>query len=77
MHDPNFAEQLIVVLTAIFASVGAAGIPNAGLVTQYIALLITVDCFFYRCRTAIGNMTVSALVDGKQRHFGEAKFKKL
>lgn len=78
----SLPQQLIVVLTSIFASVGAAGIPEAGLVTmtlvftavglptQYIALLVTVDWFLDRCRTAInvmGDMTVSALLDGKQR----------
>lgn len=62
---------------------GAAGIPNAGLVTmtlvfravglptQYIALLVTVDWFLDRCRTAInvmGDMTIIALIDGKQRY---------
>lgn len=78
----SLPQQLIVVLTSIFASVGAAGIPEAGLVTmtlvftsvglptQYIALLVTVDWFLDRCRTAInvmGDMTVSCLLDGKQR----------
>ncbi|RCJ32900.1 sodium:dicarboxylate symporter [Nostoc minutum NIES-26] len=77
----NLGQQLVVVLTSIFASVGAAGIPNAGLVTmtlvftsvglptEYIALLVTVDWFLDRCRTAInvmGDMTVSALLDGKK-----------
>ncbi|MBU7582245.1 MAG: dicarboxylate/amino acid:cation symporter [Nostoc sp. TH1S01] len=77
----NLGQQLIVVLTSIFASVGAAGIPNAGLVTmtlvftsvrlptEYIALLVTVDWFLDRCRTAInvmGDMTVSAVLDGKK-----------
>jgi Na+/H+-dicarboxylate symporter len=77
----NLGQQLIVIFTSIFASVGAAGIPNAGLVTmtlvftsvglptQYIALLVTVDWFLDRCRTAInvmGDMTVSALLDGKK-----------
>ncbi|WP_413172367.1 dicarboxylate/amino acid:cation symporter [Anabaena azotica] len=77
----SLGQQLVVVLTSIFASVGAAGIPNAGLVTmtlvftsvglptQYIALLVTVDWFLDRCRTAInvmGDMTVSALLDGKK-----------
>jgi len=76
----SLPQQLIVVLTSIVASVGAAGIPEAGLVTmtlvftavglptQYIALLITVDWFLDRCRTAInvmGDMTVSCLIDGK------------
>ncbi|PZV17385.1 MAG: dicarboxylate/amino acid:cation symporter [Pseudanabaena sp.] len=78
----SLPQQFIVVITSIFASVGAAGIPNAGLVTmtlvftsvnlptQYIALLITVDWFLDRCRTAInvmGDMTVSAILDGKER----------
>lgn len=78
----NLPQQLIVVFTSIFASVGAAGIPEAGLVTmtlvftavglptQYIALLVTVDWFLDRCRTAMnvmGDMTVSALLDGKRR----------
>jgi Na+/H+-dicarboxylate symporter len=80
--DLSLPDQLIIVLTSIVASVGAAGIPEAGLVTmtlvftavglptQYIALLITVDWFLDRCRTAInvmGDMTVSALIDGKER----------
>ncbi len=79
----DLGQQLVVILTSIFASVGAAGIPNAGLVTmtlvfssvglpsQYIALLVTVDWFLDRCRTAInvmGDMTVSSLLDGKQPH---------
>jgi Na+/H+-dicarboxylate symporter len=76
----DFSQQILVVLTSIFASVGAAGIPNAGLVTmtlvftsvglptQYIAILVTVDWFLDRCRTAInvmGDMTVSCILDGK------------
>lgn len=76
----SLPQQLIVVLTSIFASVGAAGIPEAGLVTmtlvfssvglptEYIAILITVDWFLDRCRTTInvmGDMAVSCLLDGK------------
>ncbi len=78
----NLEQQLMVVLTSIVASVGAAGIPEAGLVTmtlvltsvglptEYVAILITVDWFLDRCRTTInvmGDMTVSALIDGKVR----------
>jgi DAACS family dicarboxylate/amino acid:cation (Na+ or H+) symporter len=78
----SLPQQLVVVLTSIVASVGAAGIPEAGLVTmtlvftavglptQYIALLVTVDWFLDRCRTVInvmGDMTVSSLLDGKKR----------
>jgi Na+/H+-dicarboxylate symporter len=78
----TLVQQVMVMLTSIVASVGAAGIPEAGLVTmtlvfssvglptEYIAILITVDWFLDRCRTAInvmGDMTVSALIDGKHQ----------
>lgn len=80
--DLSFQQQLMVVLTSIIASVGAAGIPEAGLVTmtmvftavglpvQYIPVLLTVDWFLDRCRTAInvmGDMNVSCLLDGNRR----------
>jgi Na+/H+-dicarboxylate symporter len=80
----SLVQQLMVMLTSIVASVGAAGIPEAGLVTmtlvftsvglptEYIAILITADWFLDRCRTAInvmGDMTVSAIIDGKQQKF--------
>lgn len=76
----TLTQQLLVVLTSIVASVGAAGIPEAGLVTmtlvftavglnvEYIALLLTVDWFLDRCRTVInvlGDVNVSCLLDGK------------
>jgi DAACS family dicarboxylate/amino acid:cation (Na+ or H+) symporter len=78
----SLPQQVLVVLTSVIASVGAAGIPEAGLVTMtmvftavhlppsYIALLLTVDWFLDRCRTTInvmGDMNVSCLLDGKQR----------
>ena len=80
--DLSAHQQLMVVLTSIIASVGAAGIPEAGLVTmtmvftavglpvQFIPVLLTVDWFLDRCRTAInvmGDMNVSCLLDGKER----------
>jgi Na+/H+-dicarboxylate symporter len=80
--DLSFQQQLMVVLTSIIASVGAAGIPEAGLVTmtmvftavglpvEYIPVLLTVDWFLDRCRTAInvmGDMNVSCLLDGKYK----------
>ena len=83
----SIPQQLMVVLTSVIASVGAAGIPEAGLVTMtlvfhavglptvYIALLLPVDWFLDRCRTAInvmGDMNVSCLLDGKtQKAAGE------
>jgi DAACS family dicarboxylate/amino acid:cation (Na+ or H+) symporter len=78
----SLGQQLIIVVTSIIASVGAAGIPEAGLVTmtlvfsavglpiEYIGLLLTVDWFLDRCRTAInvlGDVNVSCLLDGKTR----------
>jgi Na+/H+-dicarboxylate symporter len=80
--DLTLPQQFMVVLTSIVASVGAAGIPEAGLVTMtlvftavglptsYIALLLTVDWFLDRCRTAInvmGDMNVSCLLEGRRR----------
>ena len=79
-QDLSITHQVIVVLTSVVASVGAAGIPEAGLVTmtlvfnavglpiEYIALLLPVDWFLDRCRTAInvmGDMNVSCMLDGK------------
>ena len=78
----SLSDQLLVVLTSIVASVGAAGIPEAGLVTMtlvftavklpidYIALLLTVDWFLDRCRTTInvlGDVNVSCLLDGRTK----------
>lgn len=75
----SLEKQAMVVLTSVVASVGAAGIPEAGLVTmtlvfgavglptEYIAILLTVDWFLDRCRTAInvmGDVNVSCILDG-------------
>lgn len=80
--DLSLQQQILVVLTSVVASVGAAGIPEAGLVTMtlvfhavglpplYIALLLPVDWFLDRCRTAInvmGDMNVSCILDGRTR----------
>jgi DAACS family dicarboxylate/amino acid:cation (Na+ or H+) symporter len=79
----SLTQQLLVVLTSVIASVGAAGIPEAGLVTMtlvfsavnlptpYIALLLPIDWFLDRCRTVInvmGDLNVSCLLDGKTPH---------
>ena len=80
--DLNLQQQLLVVVTSMAASIGAAGIPEAGLVTmtmvfmavglpvEYIAVLLTVDWFLDRCRTTInvmGDINVSTLLDGRHR----------
>jgi Na+/H+-dicarboxylate symporter len=81
-QDLTLTQQLVVILTSIVASVGAAGIPEAGLVTMtlvfnavglpvgYIALLLTVDWFLDRCRTTInvlGDVNVACMLDGRTR----------
>jgi Na+/H+-dicarboxylate symporter len=78
----SLTAQLLVVVTSVLASVGAAGIPEAGLVTmtlvfnavdlptEYIALLLPVDWFLDRCRTTInvmGDINVSCMLDGRTR----------
>jgi DAACS family dicarboxylate/amino acid:cation (Na+ or H+) symporter len=65
---------------SVIASAGAAGIPEAGLVTmmavftavhlpvEFIPLLLPLDWFLDRCRTAMnvmGDLTVTCLLDGK------------
>jgi DAACS family dicarboxylate/amino acid:cation (Na+ or H+) symporter len=79
--DLSASQQVLLVIMAVFASVGAAGIPEAGLVTmiavftavglpiEYIPLLLTVDWFLDRCRTAInvmGDLSTTCLVDRGQ-----------
>ena len=81
--DLTLPQQLVVVLMSVVASVGAGGIPEAGLVTmalvfeavhlpkEYIPLLLTVDWFLDRCRTAInvlGDVNVSCMLEGKKRY---------
>lgn len=76
----DLGQQLVVVVTSVIASVGAAGIPRAGLVTmtlvfravnlppEYITILFAVDWFLDRCRTMVnvmGDVTVSCILDGK------------
>jgi len=80
--DLHLGQQLVVMLMSIVASVGAAGIPEAGTVTmllvlsvvrlptEYVALLLTVDWFLDRCRTVVnvmGDMNVSCMLEGKRQ----------
>jgi DAACS family dicarboxylate/amino acid:cation (Na+ or H+) symporter len=84
-HNLSLTDQILVVLTSVAASVGAAGIPEAGIVTmtlvfnavglpvEFIPILLTVDWFLDRCRTTInvmGDVNVSCLLDGKTREEG-------
>ena len=75
-------RQITVAFMSVVASVGAPGIPEAGLVTmllvfttvglpiEYVPLLLTVDWFLDRSRTAVnvmGDMTVGCILDGKKK----------
>ena len=78
----SLGQQLLTIVTSMVAAVGAAGIPEAGLVTMTmvfnavglpvaaVGLLLPVDWFLDRCRTAInvmGDTSVACLLDGKTR----------
>lgn len=73
----SWLQQLTVVLTATLASVGAAGVPSAGIITLAlvlvqagvpetgIALILGVDRILDMCRTAVnvtGDITASAFI---------------
>ena len=64
-HDIGLASQIVIAFTALLASVGAAGIPHAGLVMMAIVLqaanlpveaqglIIAVDRVLDMCRTTV------------------------
>jgi Na+/H+-dicarboxylate symporter len=77
-YQLSIAEQVIVMLTTLVASVGAGGIPSGSFVTMplifaavrlpvdKIPILLTVDWLLDRCRTTsnvLGDMTVAVLLD--------------
>lgn len=74
----SFAQQVIVAITATLAGIGAAGVPEAGLVMMVlvfqsvglplegISLLLIIDWFLDRCRTTVnvwGDSVGAAVVD--------------
>lgn len=77
MVDLSIAQQLVIVLTATLASIGAAAVPSAGLVLMilvlesvglnpaWIALILPVDRILDMCRTVVnvtGDASVSVIV---------------
>lgn len=76
--DLTFGQQCIIAVTATLAAIGAAGIPEAGLVTmlivlnavglpvEYIALILSVDWLLDRFRTTVnvfGDCVGAAVVE--------------
>ena len=76
--DLSMMQQLIIAVTATLAAIGAAGIPEAGLVTmlivlnavglpvEYVGLILTVDWLLDRFRTAVntfGDSVGAAVVE--------------
>jgi solute carrier family 1 (high affinity glutamate transporter) protein 1 len=74
----SIAQTVIIAVTATLAAIGAAGIPEAGLVTMVIvlkavnlpaegiALILAVDWFLDRCRTTVnvwGDVVGAAVID--------------
>ena len=82
MIDLSFAQQMIIVLTATLASIGAAAVPSAGLVLMivvlesvglnpaWIAIILPVDRILDMCRTVVnvtGDATVSSIIAASEK----------
>lgn len=79
--DLTFADQLAIVFTALLSSIGAAGVPGAGMILlgvilaqqniplEGIALILAPDRILDMCRTTInvtGDATVATIVAGSE-----------
>ncbi len=82
----GFSQQMLIFITATLAAIGAAGIPEAGLVTMVmvlqsvglplegIGMLLSIDWFLDRCRTTVnvwGDSIGSAVVDELEKRYVE------
>lgn len=87
--DLSIAQQLTIVLMATLASIGAAGVPGAGIIMlvivlqainvpiEGIALILGVDRILDMCRTAVnitGDAAVSVAVASMEGQLGEAHY---
>lgn len=81
--DLSFADQLMIVLTATLASIGAAGVPGAGMVMlvivleaihvpiEGIALIVAVDRILDMCRTVVnvtGDVVVACMISKSEEN---------
>ncbi len=81
----GFGQLVVIFLTATLAAIGAAGIPEAGLVTMVIvlravdlpiegvSLILVIDWFLDRCRTTInvwGDCVVAGVIDRLEKGKG-------
>merc|ERR1712098_1009396 len=86
--NPNAGQTIAIAITATAASIGAAGIPQAGLVTmvmvldtvglpsESVAVILSVDWLLDRFRTAI-NVLGDSLGAGIVSHLSEEEMAKL
>jgi len=88
----SFTQTVVLILTATLAGVGAAGIPEAGLVTMVIvlkavnlpiegiALILVIDWFLDRCRTTVnvwGDAVGAAVIDELDKSSGSNRQKRI
>lgn len=87
--DLSIAQQLTIVITAVLASIGTAGVPGAGIImlvivlqainvpVEGIALILGVDRILDMCRTAVnitGDGAVSVAIASMEDKLGEPDF---
>jgi Na+/H+-dicarboxylate symporter len=83
-HDLTLVDQLVIILTAVLSSIGAAAVPSAGLITLVIvlgaigvspeglALIIAIDRPLDMCRTIVnvtGDTVVASIVATTENGF--------
>lgn len=86
MIDLDIAQQIVIILTATLASIGAAAVPSAGLVLlivvlesvglnpAWIAIILPVDRILDMCRTVVnvtGDATVSSIIASSEKEIVE------
>ena len=88
MVDLSISQQLVIVLTATLASIGAAAVPSAGLIMMilvlesvvlnpsWIAIIFPIDRLLDMCRTVVnvtGDATVATVIASTEGQLNECK----